>query len=46
MWRVLVRAAKVGVGVEPEAVEAQCADSAPRFALAVVNCLDVPHRAH
>ena len=29
MWGLLVGGAKVGVGVEPEAVEAEGADSAP-----------------
>jgi len=43
---VLVRRAEIGVGVEPEAVEAEGADSLPRFAVAVVDCLDVSHGAH
>ena len=37
---------QVGVGVEPEAVEAKGADSAPGLALAVVDGLDVSHGAH
>ena len=43
---MLVGGAEVWVGVEPEAVEAEGADSAPGLSLAVVDCLDVSHGAH
>ena len=43
---MLVLRPEVGVGVEPEAVEAEGADSAPGLALAVVDGLDVSHGAH
>jgi len=43
---VLVVRPEVGVGVEPEAVQAERADSAPGLALAIVNGLDVSHRTH
>lgn len=46
MRRVLVGGAEVGVGVEVEAVEAECAESAPGFAVPVVNRLGVSHGAH
>ena len=46
MWRLLVGGAAVGVGVEPEAVEAEGGDSAPGLPLAVIDCLDVSHGAH
>lgn len=46
MWRVCVGWPEMGVGVEPEAVEAEGADAAPGLSLAVIDCLDVSHGAH
>ena len=37
MWEMLVGGAEMGVGVEPEAVEAESADAAPGLSLAVVG---------
>ena len=46
MWGLCGSGHKVGVWVEPKAVEAKRPDAAPGLALAVIDSLDVSHGAH